>query len=395
MNTQDMVAGMFNNIPLKAIYRGNTLIKDFEAIVNPDPVIATSIKDTGFRFGLMTKRDSLNSTNQVKMLQEAKMIVPENDFKSVVKSYDPITGNYTTSFTNTDPQVAWAKANGIEVKIHTGLWTNNTNTWIYNPKKPNDPQLATNPNMTPQKWKDLLKIMIQAPLLYYKNHPTLSGVVTRYDVLNEPWNEALVINETKEQWKFCIFVERIGESATSLYKQCLVWAREADPNIILLINEYGFEYGWLKVDRMVTFAQQCINENIPLDGFGLQLHQKANVSMTAIKNNLTRLAEYVNHVNLSEVALSMRYAPYFTSGQPFPYTAEMELVQAIKYRELFQAYTTSMPKFKQDGIYTWGTNDASYMGNDLVRYSMLFNDNYQRKLAYNYVLDYLNTLNVN
>lgn len=371
--------------PVKQIWLGNKLIRDFTPIVIEPPIeppvnSPTTLKAAGFPLGFMTKTGTLNgANNRNAILAHSVGFTPENDYKNTVRSFDPATGAYTTDYSETDPQVIWAKANGLKVHIHTGHWPNHTNAWVNN--------LESNPLMTTQKWWDLLKIMIQAPLLHLKNNPALDGVADSYDVLNEIF---LNSNDTKQgtlRYKDDVFLRKLG---SGYYKQAMIWAREADPRIKLFINDVNFEYGGYKVENMVKLANEFKAEGAPLDGWGLQYHQTTAISSTptsGTRKNLILLASTVNHIHLSEIALKMNYSPFKQSGQPFVYTPEMELLQAQKYLALSRYFRNDIPKSKQYRFTTWGIIDDDYMGNSEQEFAMLLKSDYSTKLAYKYILD--------
>lgn len=390
------IANMYvGDKPVKQIWLGNKLIRDFTPVVIEPPIeppvnSPTTFKQAGFPFGIMTKTGTLNKLqNRDLILNEAVAISPENDFKGTVKSYDPVTGNYTTDYSDTDPQVIWAKANNIKVHVHNGIWLGKEDRWITDndPNRPTPNALIYNPNMTTQKWWDLLKIIIQAPLLHHKNNPALDNVIDSYDVINEPFRESADYNNTKQVFKNSIFIQKLG---VGCLKQAMIWAREADPRIKLFINEYGFEYGGYKVDNMIKTVNAWKAEGVPFDGWGLQYHQDCRISSTqtsATRKNMILLAATVDHIHLSEVALKLNYSPFKQSGVPFVYTPEMELLQAQKYLALSRYFRLDIPKSKQYRFTTWGGIDDDYMGNGEQEFAMLFKNDYTPKLAHKYILD--------
>lgn len=346
----------------------------------------TTLLEAGYPLGFMVKSGTLNNANnRTSLIAHVVGITPENDYKNVVKSFDPATGVYTTDFSETDPQVIWAKANGKKLHIHTGHWPNHTASW--------EAALENNPLMTTQKWWDLLKIKIQAPLLHLKNDPALDGVADSYDVLNEIF---LNSNDTASgtlRYKEDVYLRKLGPG---YFRQAMIWAREADPRIKLFVNDVNFEYGGYKVENMKAFAGESKTENFPLDGWGLQYHQNCKISSTptsGTRKNLKLLADTVDHIHLSEVALSLRYNPYYVSGQPFVLTPEMELLQAQKYLALMRYFVLDIPKAKQYRFTTWGIIDPDYLGADEEEFAMLLKADHSRKLAYDYMLNEMIQIN--
>lgn len=359
---------------------GGTVTPPVDPPTEPPAESPTTLREAGFPLGLMTKSGTLNNAKNLNILvPEPVGISMENDFKNTVESFDPVTGAYTTDFSETDNQIIWAKANGKKVHVHAGHWPNHTKAWVN--------ELENNPAMTTQRWWDLLKIFMQAPLLHHKNNPALDGVIDSYDAFNELFRDSAEINSTGQRFKEDVFLRRLGPD---YIKQGLIWAKEADPRIKVFVNEYGFEYGSYKVEAMIAFASECKAEGIPLDGWGLQYHQNCKISSTptsATRKNLKLLADTVDHIHLSEVALSLRYSPFLTDGQPFVLTPEMELLQAEKYLALMRYFVLDIPKSKQYRFTLWGIIDPDYLGNSEEEFALLWNASYQRKLGYDYMLN--------
>lgn len=331
----------------------------------------TTFKAAGFPLGLMTKRTTTDNVNNISiLLNDVNRITLENDLKG--KSLRPT--EFVTNFSNADPQVAWAKSNGLDVHGHCLLWS----------KDSQQPQYILDYDaagtLTTDQWKDQLKSYIQTPILHYKNTAEVSGTIKSWDVINEPFLEAPDINTTARiVFKDCVWLRRLGPDYIKLAFQ---YAYEADPSPLYFLNEYGMEYGWKKVDEMVRLANEYKAAGVPMHGFGLQLHTYVTISDSAITGNLQKLADTGMKIHISEVAMQIRTG---SDTDPFLLTPEREATQAAKYVTLFNAFKNIVPTSQKFGITTWGIRDGDYfkvITSGKVDYPMLFDDNFNYKQAY-------------
>jgi GH35 family endo-1,4-beta-xylanase len=351
----------YGNIKALALFTRELTQVEKDTIVNG----ASTLKGNGFPLGFMTKRGSLASAIEVPIIQgHGVSITPENDGKTPNKlKTDDNSNNYEFLI----PQLQFAKDNNLGYDWHLGWWPTK--------EPPVMVDFFTNPNTTVEQAEAMFKWMMQAPLRYVRNHPTLSGTVKRFDAINEPFNEGPVINSTGQIWKPNVILDKLGPG---VYKRGIQYAKEADPRADILINEYGPEYRWLKLDAMVGFANECKAEGIPLDGFGLQFHQQASVDMNNVRLGLRTLASTGLKIRYSEVAISMLYM----EGSETNLTPAMEEAHAAAYVELMNIFWTEVSPQQRLDFMTWGTIHSAYMGPDVNEHAMLFKDDGTPTLAY-------------
>lgn len=130
-------------------------------------------------------------------------------------------------FTYTDQLVNWATQNGISLKGHPLIWNtaDALPSWI-GAGGPTAAQVQAQINAVMQRY---------------------AGKVTRWDVVNE-------------------LVNLPGVDVAAAYQ----WARQADPNATLVVNEYGeFVDG---APRVQAFLKSAAANGIPWDAVGLQGH---------------------------------------------------------------------------------------------------------------------------
>jgi GH35 family endo-1,4-beta-xylanase len=344
-------------------------------VLTPAPT-PTTFKEANFPMGLVTKRGQTAQQTYADILTtHVRRFTLENDLKGTTLRPTETTYNYSYA----DPQIIWAKANGMTVHGHCTLWAVDN----YTPQYIIDYETAG--TLTTDQWKDKLKSYIQAPILYYKNTPAVSGVIKSWDVVNEPFLPAANIDTTaRVVFKDCVWLRVLGPQYISLAFQ---YAHEADPDANLFLNEYGWEFSWKKVDEMERLASEFIAAGVPMHGWGLQLHTNINLSDNSIRDNLQRMANTGMKIHISEVALSVRVG---TLADPFVLTPAIEAAQAAKYVTLFNAFLTLVPVPQQFGITTWGVNDGGYwkvLASGDKDYPLLFKDDYTKHQGYQDALD--------
>jgi GH35 family endo-1,4-beta-xylanase len=336
----------------------------------PIQITPTTFTAANFPLGLVTKRGQTSNTNYSGILStHVKRFTIENDLKTTTTRVNETTFNYT----NADTQAAWAKENGLTIHGHCLLWAKDA----YIPQYIKDYETAG--TLTTQQWNDKLKDLIQAPILHYKNTPSVSGVIKSWDVVNEPFLEAADIDTTaRVVFKNCVWLRVLGPDYIKLAFQ---YAYEADPTCIYFLNDYGWEYGWKKVDEMVRLATEYQAAGIPMHGWGLQLHTYLSMSNNGITSNLQRLVDTGLKIHISELAIQLREG---TVPNPFVLTPALEASQAAKFVTIFNAFK-AIPSEQKFGITTWGIIDSGYwkvVDSGNADYPLLFNDDFTTKQGY-------------
>jgi GH35 family endo-1,4-beta-xylanase len=72
------------------------------------------------------------------------------------------------------------------------------------------------------------------------------------------------------------------------------WAREADPNAILIINEYAAEEVNDKSNRLLAFCKKLKSQGVPIDGVGFQHHwidTRGIPDFQSMRTNMQRFAD--------------------------------------------------------------------------------------------------------
>ncbi len=291
---------------------------------------------------------------------EFSQLQAENEMKFGVIHPRPNSDPQPYNFRGADALVAFAQAHNMAVRGHTLVWHNQVPQWI------------TKGNYSSIQ---LAKIL----------HDHISMVMTRYsskvyawDVVNEAFNDDGSMRHT-------IWYDQpgIGSGAGTKYiEEVLRWAHAADPNAKLFYNDYDAEEINKKSDAVYAMAKDFKKRGVPLDGIGFQTHISLKfddpAKLASYARNLQRFADLGLELQITE--LDIRLA----DSTPASFAAQAKL-----YGEITNL-CVQQPSCK--ALQTWGFTDKHswipgfYKGQG---WALLWDDNYQKKLAYAAVRDTL------
>lgn len=203
-------------------------------------------------------------------------VTPENSMKWETIEPQPGVFNFTLS----DKLVAWAEAHDQAVRGHTLVWHSQLPNWVNFPAVP----------WTAATLKPVLENHVRTVVRRYK------GRIDMWDVVNEMFNEDGTYRDT-------VFYRTFG---TDFVRWALTWAHEEDPDCLLFINDYNFEYRGAKVDSAAAFFKTLVDEGYPLGAVGAQAHLVVGqVDEAGITAGLSKLTESGLLLYLTE--LDIRY----------------------------------------------------------------------------------------
>ncbi|MDE2500789.1 MAG: endo-1,4-beta-xylanase [Alphaproteobacteria bacterium] len=184
------------------------------------------------------------------LAREAGMLVPEYELKRLI--VEPTPGHF--DFSGADALIGFAQAHGMKMRGHTLVW------------------YAANPD-----W-------LEAAVLAAPDEDILTGYVTgmvrRYRGRIQSWdivNEAIQPDDGRpDGLRNCFWLKRYGPAYID---HAYFAARQADPNVQLVYNDWGCEGGepWNDRFRAATlkFLEGALARKVPIDALGLQGHLAA------------------------------------------------------------------------------------------------------------------------
>ena len=280
------------------------------------------------------------------------LCVAENEMK--MDAVHPAQNTYST-----DAGLAlirYARMKKMDVRGHTLVWHSQVPEWISKDGKSNDK------NWTRTQLLDILKDHVTNVVKKFGNN------VIEWDVVNETLDDDQSIvrtNPSKYQLRReSVWVKVIGED---FIDSAFVYARRANPNIKLYLNDYGVEYGGAKTQALFNLARRLQQSNIPIDGVGLQCHlDAANFDSLGLDNTIRKYNAIGLNCILTEVDLGI------------PSTSSYNLrLQAEAYRKITNIF---LQNDNCPHMIIWGISDQYSWRNGSN--PLLFDGSMQTKPAY-------------
>lgn len=269
------------------------------------------------------------------------VITPENRMKW--QFIHPQENQFT--FEEGDVVVAFARENNMQVRGHALVWHIQNPTWL------------THREWSKEELSKVLKEHIHTVVDHYKDD------IYAWDVVNEAFEGG--------SYRESIWYKTLGKE---YIEKALIWAREADPDVQLFLNDYGIEEPGVKADAMYNLCVELLEKNIPLDGVGFQFHMDLHqpFDMPSVYKNLKRFADLGLKIDITELDIRMLGTP----------TEALLALQAEYYGELMDIALDldALVSFTLWGFtdkYSWVPGYFSGQG-----WALIYDENYQPKPAY-------------
>ncbi len=233
-------------------------------------------------------------------------------------------------YTNFDHAVEWTQSIGWELRAHTLLWgaegDHEMPAWVKDLP-------------TPQAITDTCKMRVIREVTRYK------GIVKEYDVMNEPLHATYLS-------------EQVGDS---INWNCFKWARSADPDAELFINEYNVEHSWGAAEEYRDLILQIQSMGGPVTGVGVQAH--------FWDNQRPDVTEFVEQLNIiAETGLPIKLTEFDNSGT---------LSEEEQAEDLIKVFKIAFSHPSINGIVSWALSDNGAWREN----SGLFDENHRPKLS--------------
>ena len=128
------------------------------------------------------------------------------------------------------------------------------------------------------------------------------GQVYAWDVVNE------AIADDGPGLRDSVFRQKLGDGDIA---DAFRLAHQVDPQALLFYNDYGGEDLNAKSDRIYDLVRGLVQQGVPIDGVGLQMHISASnpPDAAAVASNMRRLVSLGLRVNISEMDVQVRDLP--------------------------------------------------------------------------------------
>lgn len=210
-------------------------------------------------------------------------------------------------FSRIDEILKFAQENQMPVRMHHFVW--GEKLWL--------PDWLKNGNYSKDNLLKLIEEHIKTLGQRYQ------GQVREWTVVNEPFTRKLGINKLDEWWG-----ERLGEEYID---KSFIWAKQADPNAVLLLNDFGNETKNPVSNLMYDYVKRALAKGIPIDGIGMQMHIAGNSppSKEDVVSNMRRFADLGLKIYVTEFDVNL-HDLYLTEVEEFK-------IQAKIYKDMLGA----------------------------------------------------------
>ncbi|MBE9107844.1 endo-1,4-beta-xylanase [Nodosilinea sp. LEGE 07298] len=284
-----------------------------------------------------------------RLAQEFNLVTAENDMK--LERLQPRPHEF--DFSQADRLMAFAADHHMAVRGHTLVWHRALPDWLEQRDWSRDELMA------------LLENHIKTVVGRYR------GQIVAWDVVNEAIADDGTLRDT-------LWLRGIGPDYIEL---AFRWAYEADPDALLMYNDYGGEGLNAKSDAIYNLVKSLRDKAVPIHGVGLQMHVQANSapSPQEVAANMARLADLGLQAHITEMDVRIE--------QPSsPGDADQ---QADVYQAMLQ---TCLQAENCNTFVTWGFSDRySWVPGyfDGWGEALIFDRDYRAKPAYHSLLDAL------
>jgi endo-1,4-beta-xylanase len=293
------------------------------------------------------------------LLRHFNVLVFGNEMKP--DALEPSEGRF--NWTNGDALIDYAAKDGKKVRGHTLVWHQQTPAWMWQGSGPNG--LAT---------KEQLYTRMERHIKESVGH--FKGKIYTWDVVNEAIGDDGSMRDSK-------YYQIVGSH--EYIANAFRWARAADPDALLCINDYSVEAAGAKQDAFYNLVKALLDEGVPVDVVGLQCHISVSWPTVAdLRAAIRRFAALGVKVQVTEFDMSI----YANSGEAKKRAdREVLLDQAFKYRALFEMFREEARAGNLDLVLVWGiADDDTWLNNHPVTgrtdYPLFFGKDLRAKPAY-------------
>lgn len=155
-------------------------------------------------------------------------------------------------FNHLDQVFEFADSYDLPVRYQHLLWGDEK--WL--------PEWLTKGNYTNQELLDIIKKHVDTVMQRYK------GRVREYTVVNEAFSRELKFGGNEDWWGKKLDYDYIDKA--------FMWAKENDPEAILILNDFGNEREGDIYRLMYDYIKSAKARGIPIDAVGMQMHIRAS-----------------------------------------------------------------------------------------------------------------------
>lgn len=322
-----------------------------------------------FPIGVAVNTRTLNGEESQLLLKEFNSITPENAMKMEV--IHPREDFYF--WRDADSMVNFAQNHQLKVRGHNLCWHEQVPNWMF---KDNNGGPVTKEVLF-KRLKDHITTVVKR----YK------GKIYAWDVVNE------VIGDADDEFiRNSLWYQICGEEYIA---KAFEYAHAADPEALLFYNDYNSERP-VKRDKIYRLLKNLIDQKVPIHGIGLQAHWSVfEPAEKELREAIELYASLGLQIHFTELDMSVypweKNKRQKRSGESDRLTPELEAKQIDQYAKVFKIFReykkhiTSVTFWNVSDRYSWLDY---YPVPGRKNYPLLFDQNLQRKKAYQKVVDF-------
>ena len=337
----------------------------------------TGLKDAYkdyFSIGVAVNMRNISNPEQIAVIKkDFNSITAENDMKP--QPTEPAYGQF--NWENADKIANFCRSNGIKLRGHCLMWHAQIGEWMYKDEKGD--------LVSKEKLFQNMKHHITAIVERYKD------VIYAWDVVNEAISDGgwqggrRGMGEHPSPYRNSPLYQIAGDE---FIKKAFIYAREADPNVLLFYNDYNAADPG-KRDRIYNMVKSMKEEGVPIDGIGMQGHYNVyGPSMEDVDAALTKYSTIVKHIHITELDIRANQE----MGGQLNFSRDggnisqvVKTLQEDQYARLFKV----LRKHKDvvDNVTFWNLSDRdSWLG--ARNYPLPYDENYKAKRVYSIIKDF-------
>ena len=337
----------------------------------------TGLKDAYkdyFSIGVAVNMRNISNPEQIAIIKkDFNSITAENDMKP--QPTEPAYGQF--NWENADKIANFCRSNGIKLRGHCLMWHAQIGEWMYKDEKGD--------LVSKEKLFQNMKHHITAIVERYKD------VIYAWDVVNEAISDGgwqggrRGMGEHPSPYRNSPLYQIAGDE---FIKKAFIYAREADPNVLLFYNDYNAADPG-KRDRIYNMVKSMKEEGVPIDGIGMQGHYNVyGPSMEDVDAALTKYSTIVKHIHITELDIRANQE----MGGQLNFSRDggnisqvVKTLQEDQYARLFKV----LRKHKDvvDNVTFWNLSDRdSWLG--ARNYPLPYDENYKAKRVYSIIKDF-------
>ena len=288
---------------------------------------------------------------------------------------EPAYGQF--NWEDADKIANFCRGNGIKLRGHCLMWHAQIGEWMYKDEKGD--------LVSKEKLFQNMKHHITAIVERYKD------VIYAWDVVNEAISDGgwqagrRGMGEHPSPYRNSPLYQIAGDE---FIKKAFIYAREADPNVLLFYNDYNAADPE-KRDRIYNMVKSMKEEGVPIDGIGMQGHYNVyGPSMEDVDAALTKYSTIVKHIHITELDIRVNQE----MGGQLNFSRDggnisqvVKTLQEDQYARLFKV----LRKHKDvvDNVTFWNLSDRdSWLG--ARNYPLPYDENYKAKRVYSIIKDF-------